>query len=106
MTMRLTDKSDVYSFGIVLLEVVTARLPIQEGKYIAQEVRTALEGGEIDRAIKDIVDPNLRDYPVKAAKRLVEMALNCVQDQPDERPTMYEVVKELEALVQFTRTKP
>ena len=98
MTNRFTDKSDVYSFGVVLLEVITGRLPILESKYIVQEVRTAVEGGEIDRAIKDIVDPNLRDYPVKAAKRLVEIALNCVQDEPDKRPTMSEVVKELETL--------
>ena len=106
MTNRFTDKSDVYSFGVVLLEVVTGKLPIRGDKSIIKEVITALEGGEIDLVIKDIVDPNLRDYPVKAAKRIVEIALNCVQHEPDERPTMSEVVKELEALVQFTRTKP
>ena len=105
ITNRFTDKSDVYSFGVVLLEVVTGRLPIQGGKYIVREVRTALEGGEIDLVIKDIVDPNLGDYPVMAAKRLVEIALDCVQDEPDERLTMSEVVKELEALIHGTTTK-
>jgi serine/threonine protein kinase len=94
-TNRFTDKSDVYSFGVVLLELVTGRLPIEGGKYIVREVREAIREA---RGIAAIVDPDLAQYPIKAAERLVDIALNCVQDDPDRRLSMSEVVKELEAL--------
>ena len=43
MTQQLTKKSDVYSFGVVMLELITARKPIQQGKYIVVEVRNAMD---------------------------------------------------------------
>nr|XP_043619887.1 leucine-rich repeat receptor protein kinase HPCA1-like [Erigeron canadensis] len=38
MTQQVTDKGDVYSFGVVLFELLTARSPIQRGKYIVRQV--------------------------------------------------------------------
>ncbi|KAK9928622.1 hypothetical protein M0R45_025746 [Rubus argutus] len=38
MTQRLTEKSDVYGFGVLMLELLTARRPIEQGKYIVREI--------------------------------------------------------------------
>ena len=43
MSQRLTEKSDVYSFGVVLLELITARKPIERGKYIVKEIKSATD---------------------------------------------------------------
>jgi serine/threonine protein kinase len=43
MTQQLSEKSDVYSFGVVLLELITARQPIEKGRYIVREIRTAID---------------------------------------------------------------
>ncbi|KAJ7530260.1 hypothetical protein O6H91_15G086900 [Diphasiastrum complanatum] len=95
MTQKLTDKSDVYSFGIVLFELVTAKHPIENGKFIVLEVQKALEKGVLSTCI----DPSLGAYPEKDLKRLVNLALDCVVDIPNKRPSMDEVAKVLEALL-------
>ena len=102
MTNQLTNKSDVYSFGVVLLEIITGRQPIQAGKYIVLEVEMAFAKGGMDQlmALK-LLDPTLKNYPRKGLERLLELAIKCVQDDPTERPTMSDVVKELEDLVQL-----
>ena len=43
MTQRLTEKSDVYGFGVLMLEMLTARRPIEQGKYIVREVKLAMD---------------------------------------------------------------
>ncbi|MCO5552751.1 hypothetical protein L7F22_006268 [Adiantum nelumboides] len=99
MTNIFTDKSDVYSFGVVLLELITGRLPIQGGKYVVREMRTALGQGGMVQVVKSMVDPELKDYSLEALEKVVELALACVEDNPEKRPTMMEVVKEIENLL-------
>ena len=36
MTQKLTEKSDVYNYGVVMLELVTARMPIERGEIHCQ----------------------------------------------------------------------
>ena len=101
MTSRLTDKSDVYSFGVVLLELVTGRKPIEGGKYVVLEVKRGLTERGMHGVVQSMVDPSLTEYPTKGMERLVEVALRCVKDDPVSRPSMGEVVKELESLNQL-----
>ncbi|KAK3031327.1 hypothetical protein RJ639_035233 [Escallonia herrerae] len=57
MTQQLTEKSDVYSFGVVLLELITARSPIEKGKYIVREVRKAMDRTKDLYNLQGILDP-------------------------------------------------
>eukprot|EP01018_Ginkgo_biloba_P025027 Gb_24466 [translate_table: standard] len=99
MTQKLSEKSDVYSFGVVLLEIITAKQPIVHGKYIVREVRTALERDGM-RALNELLDPLLRDsYSLTGLESFVELALRCVEEAVEDRPSMSEVVKELESII-------
>ncbi|KAH9332073.1 hypothetical protein KI387_004181 [Taxus chinensis] len=109
MTQKLTEKSDVYGFGVVLMEILTARHPIERGKYIVREVKGAL-GMDGMKGVKEIVDPvliQLRDLDSEAESQaglpgletFVNVAVRCVEDGAANRPSMSEVVKELEAIV-------
>eukprot|EP00249_Psilotum_nudum_P016342 c25774_g2_i3 orf=2424-3812(+) len=92
LTHKLTDKSDVYSFGVVLLELITGMQPISHGKNIVREVNLAYESG----MILSIVDPRMGAYPSEALEPLVRLAIACCKDDTDARPSMAEVVRDLE----------
>lgn len=102
MTQQLTDKSDVYSFGVVMLELITSKQPIEKGKYIVREVRMAMDGNDDKHyGLKEIMDPIIRNAPnLPGFRRFVELAMQCVEESAASRPTMNDVVKEIEIMLQ------
>uniref|UniRef100_A0A803MI52 non-specific serine/threonine protein kinase n=1 Tax=Chenopodium quinoa TaxID=63459 RepID=A0A803MI52_CHEQI len=97
LTHQLTDKSDVYSLGVVFLELLTGVPPISHGKNLVREVNAAQKSG----SLFDIIDSKMGDYPSECVERFIELALRCCQDKPEMRPSMLDVVRELENLLQL-----
>eukprot|EP00258_Populus_trichocarpa_P026824 XP_024442843.1 probable leucine-rich repeat receptor-like protein kinase At5g49770 isoform X2 [Populus trichocarpa] len=103
MTQQLTEKSDVYSFGVVMLELIAAKQPIEKGKYIVREVRMAMDRNDEEHyGLKEIMDPGLRNMGgnLVGFGRFLEVAMQCVEESATERPTMSEVVKAIEMILQ------
>ncbi|XP_011084699.1 probable leucine-rich repeat receptor-like protein kinase At5g49770 [Sesamum indicum] len=102
MTQQLTEKSDVYSFGVVMLELITAKQPIERGKYIVREVRVAMDrNDETHYGLSGMIDPAIRNTPCLIGfPRFLELAIQCVEESASDRPTMSEVVKSLETILQ------
>lgn len=98
LTQQLTEKSDVYSYGVVLLELITARQPIEHGKYIVREVKALLDRGGM-AALRSILDPRLQHESMLEVQRFVQIALKCVEESALNRPTMSEVAKDFEELI-------
>ncbi|KAG7583387.1 Protein kinase domain [Arabidopsis suecica] len=94
-TNWLNEKSDVYSFGIVLLEIITNQPVINQSRekpHIAEWVGVMLTKGDI----KSIIDPKFSgDYDAGSVWRAVELAMSCVNPSSIGRPTMSQVVIEL-----------
>ncbi|XP_031120500.1 probable LRR receptor-like serine/threonine-protein kinase At1g05700 [Ipomoea triloba] len=93
---NITEKSDVFSFGVVILEIITSQPAIigkaPDQEHITHWVTTTLENGDI----KDVVDPRLLgEFDVNSAWKAVELAMACVSQDADQRPTMNVVVNEL-----------
>ncbi|URD93569.1 Leucine-rich repeat receptor-like protein kinase [Musa troglodytarum] len=105
MTQQLTTKSDVYSFGVVMLELITARLPIEKGKYIVREVKMAMDKNDKEYyGLRDIIDPAILNAgSLIGFQRFVELALQCLEDASEDRPTMNDIVKEIEVLSKDNR---
>lgn len=101
-TQKLTEKSDVYSFGVVLLELITAKQPIEKGKYIVREIKLVMNKNDEEfYGLRDKMDRSLRDAgALPELGRYMELALKCVDETAGERPTMSEVVKEIEIIIQ------
>ncbi|KAG7594784.1 Protein kinase domain [Arabidopsis thaliana x Arabidopsis arenosa] len=104
-TNWLSEKSDVYSFGVVLLEIVTNQPVIDKSRerpHINEWVGFMLTKGDI----KSIVDPKLMgDYDINGAWKIVELALACVNPSSNLRPTMAQVVIELNECVAFENAR-
>lgn len=101
MSQQLTEKSDVYSFGVVMLELITSRLPIEKGRYIVREVRMALNAKDEEYyGLKEKLDPLIQSAThLTGFHKYVDLAMRCVEEAASDRPTMSDVVKEIEMIL-------
>ncbi|XP_039172334.1 probable leucine-rich repeat receptor-like protein kinase At5g49770 [Eucalyptus grandis] len=107
MTQQLTEKSDVYGFGVLMLELLTARRPIEQGRYIVREVRVLMNKDKDLYNLQGILDPAIGlGTSLKGLERFVELAMRCVEESGADRPTMGEVVKEIENIMVFEGLNP
>ncbi|KAL9674144.1 hypothetical protein QQ045_030414 [Rhodiola kirilowii] len=98
-TGMLNEKSDVYSFGILVMEIITGRTPVDYSRP-KEEVNLVdwLKAMVGDRKSDQIVDPKLPKLPSpKALKRILLVALKCVDPDARKRPKMGQVLHMLEA---------
>ncbi|EOA26581.1 hypothetical protein CARUB_v10022642mg [Capsella rubella] len=102
-THNLTEKSDVYAFGVVLLEVLCARpalnpyLPHEEVN-LAEWALYCKSNGVID----EIVDPNLiGQIEMNSLLKFMEIAEKCLREYGDQRPSMADVIWDLEYVLQL-----
>uniref|UniRef100_A0A2P2KM48 non-specific serine/threonine protein kinase n=1 Tax=Rhizophora mucronata TaxID=61149 RepID=A0A2P2KM48_RHIMU len=101
MTGQLTLKSDVYSFGVVLLEIVTGRKAIDYSKATREQnlVAWARPLFKDRRRFSEMADPILQgQYPSRGLYQALAVAAMCVQEQPNMRPVIADVVTALSYL--------
>ncbi|XP_006358563.1 probable leucine-rich repeat receptor-like protein kinase At5g49770, partial [Solanum tuberosum] len=107
MTNQLTEKSDVFSFGVVLLEIVTGKVPIDKGRYIVKEVKDAMDMTKDLYNLHETLDPVVRSGATpRSLEEFVVLALKCVEEGGVNRPKMSEVVKQIENIMEIERLNP
>ncbi|CAL9748659.1 unnamed protein product [Musa acuminata subsp. burmannicoides] len=101
LTQQLSDKSDVYSFGVVMLELITAKQPLEKGKYIVREVKMAIDADDEEfYGLKELMDHAIQNAAYLIAfRKFAELALRCLEESAGDRPSMSDVVKEIEIML-------
>ncbi|CAL5070208.1 unnamed protein product [Urochloa decumbens] len=91
-------KSDTYSFGVLLLEIVSG-LKISSPQLIVGFPNLIVYAWNLwkDGKLEDFLDSSLMDTcPLDEVARCIHIGLLCVQNDPNSRPLMSEVVFMLE----------
>ncbi|XP_031126153.1 cysteine-rich receptor-like protein kinase 19 isoform X2 [Ipomoea triloba] len=98
---QFSAKSDVYSFGVLVLEIISGqrRINFQNGesiKYLPSYAWTHWKNG----SSSNVIDPMLRGIssPVPDIMKCIHIALLCVQEKVEDRPTMDRVLQMLSNL--------
>ncbi|CAJ1941593.1 unnamed protein product [Sphenostylis stenocarpa] len=108
MSQQLTEKSDVYSFGVLMLELISARRPLERGKYIVKEFRNALDRTKGLYGLHEYIDPAIGSSSTTLVgfDKFVNLTLKCVEESGEGRPKMSEVVSEIENILKSAGANP
>ncbi|KAJ1403194.1 Serine-threonine/tyrosine-protein kinase, catalytic domain [Sesbania bispinosa] len=104
-SQQLTEKSDVYSFGVVLLEVLCARPAIDP--LLPRDQVNLAEWGMLckDKGIlEEIIDPSIKgQIEQNSLRKFSDTVEKCLQEDGSDRPTMGDVLWDLEYVLQLQR---
>ncbi|OAY83529.1 putative LRR receptor-like serine/threonine-protein kinase MRH1 [Ananas comosus] len=87
------EESAVYKFAILLLEMISGRLPFSEDDGLLVLWASSYLNGK--RPLMTMVDPTLNSVPEEHISRLCEVVRSCIKPESEGRPTVAEVARQM-----------
>ena len=110
-TGKVTEKSDVHSFGWFLLELLTGedsynitRFTIDEDSTLVAYIHNRAQGSCINEIMDSAILAEDGEGGVSLLRQLqavLDLALTCTEEDPQRRPTMVDVTKQLRRIERF-----
>jgi serine/threonine protein kinase len=95
-TLKVNEKTDIYSFGVVLLELVTGKMPLDaafgESIDIVEWVRRKIKN---KRGLEEALDNNIAGdckHVQEEMLLVLRIALVCTAKLPRDRPSMRDII--------------
>ncbi|XP_050221746.1 rust resistance kinase Lr10-like [Mercurialis annua] len=102
----ISYKADVYSFGMLLMEMAGRRKNLNAFAEHSSQIYLPTWAYEQFNKGKDIEIENAGEEERKLTKKMMIVALWCIQMKPDNRPSMNRVVEMLEGEVESLQMPP
>ncbi|KAK4754598.1 hypothetical protein SAY87_002702 [Trapa incisa] len=107
---QLTDKSDVYSFGVVLLELLTSQKAIDftrapDDVNLAVYVKRLVDEERLMEAVDPVLKENAETVEIDTIKAIGFLAVGCLEERRQNRPSMKEVAEEIEYIMSIALAK-
>uniref|UniRef100_A0A2N9FXN7 Protein kinase domain-containing protein n=1 Tax=Fagus sylvatica TaxID=28930 RepID=A0A2N9FXN7_FAGSY len=93
-SFKYTEKADVYSFGMLCFELLTGKVPFEDGHLQGEKTSQNIRAGE--RPL----------FPIPSPKYLVNLTKKCWQTNPTQRPSFSSVCRILRSIKKFLVMNP
>ncbi|CAM6045188.1 unnamed protein product [Sphagnum compactum] len=101
---QASTKSDVYSFGVLLIQLMNGSPFILSGnevrihKFIQWAQKVNVEENGFQQIFNVVIDNSIIGFDRNEAKFFLEISLQCIKEDPNQRPGMQEVLQLFEGL--------
>nr|XP_043616286.1 putative receptor protein kinase ZmPK1 [Erigeron canadensis] len=99
LNQPITSKVDVYSYGVVMLEMITGKIRADDqnlgskGRLDSWVAEKMIAADGKNGWIRDVVDSTVQGkYDTSKMEVVIKLALRCLEEDKDARPTMRQVV--------------
>ncbi|KAM0936063.1 putative protein kinase RLK-Pelle-DLSV family [Dioscorea sansibarensis] len=91
---QYSEKTDVYSFGILLLEIMSGqRNNFDKNREDNKNLLETVWRLWAENKVLEVIDPSLGEsWPPSDVLKCIKVGLLCVQEFPEDRPTMAAVI--------------
>ncbi|CAL5208429.1 unnamed protein product [Lathyrus oleraceus] len=94
-TLKVDEKIDIYSYGVVLLELLTGKMPLDPTFEEAVDIVEWIRKKRNNKALLEALDPSIAGeckYVQEEMLLVLRIALLCTAKLPKERPSMRDII--------------
>jgi serine/threonine protein kinase len=101
---QASTKSDVYSFGVLLIQLLNGSPFIVDGNevhirnFIQWARKVHVEENGFQQIFNVVIDNSIIGFDDNEAKSFLEISLQCIKEDPNQRPGIQEVLEHFEGL--------
>lgn len=99
-TLKVDEKSDIYSYGVVLLELLTGKMPVDPSfdesvdivEWVRRKVNNSSKGATTPEAALDSDIVGQCKHVQEEMTLVLKIALLCTAKLPKDRPSMRDII--------------